>query len=751
MLDRSSLLKTVLIAAAQAPGNRDRFLQAGLLSANCQLVADWQAAFSRLQPLAKSTLRAHPGDFLAQADDVVFRGRTSGTQSDSYTYFANASWNQARIAARQRGLSWWGIDPAIPMLNLASRLSPVRLQDASLVGPVDSTFLTALVQALESGPVVLRGYPSRLCEVATALQQSQRLFSADQVTAVIATGECLFEYQRSLLTTTFCAPIINEYGCQESGISGMSCPEADRLHLDGDRALYEIINGELLTTDLYNTVMPLVRYRSGDRLQLFTEECTCGRPGPTARVLGRQAEAIVIDGKPVWPGELDSPAFAGVLNYQIQLNGNGCRLWVQPAKQMVTEDFTPLRHWIEETLKIENTEVLLEPFGDALAKTDISLIAPNSASWIQQVTTGAWATWLNNPPPLGNVQPIAALLKALVAPRYIALKELPVQTLTLISLLTKSAAYSDLGVEAIKIRVLLWATALMTGSNLNVKKQYLNLLERFKHWGNRQTPADLAQFSALGFDLLAPLLTLDRQTARNLWPTVQKSIQHYWPQGLATDAFTMHHYLAVLDRAGQHAQRQPHPWVPALKPLSAILLGDLYRFSTTLSLKTVALWVEIVHCAPGEFVQVETAETFGSVWIAARQALLKQDKISTAQQLSILFNLASSGDQLAQCWLEQSYADLLFQKPLDPMQWAEILREQIGLLPQPTSKPSALAANPMPWVPLLSALAPKFTQIGRPDLAYACLFAAAPPSRQISNFERQAQGVNSKQSVIGLT
>jgi hypothetical protein len=755
MSDRLDRLKTVLIAAAKAPGNRDRFFQAGLLSKG-QLVADWQAAFNRLQPLAKSTLRTRPGDFLAQADDVVFRGRTSGTQSESYTYFANATWNQARLTARQQSLSSWGIDPAVPMLNLASRLSPVRLQDASLVGPVDSTFLTLLAQAIEPGPVILRGYPSRLCEVATALQQSQRLFDADQVIAVIATGECLFEYQRSLLKTTFCAPVINEYGCQESGISGMSCPEG-RLHLDGDRALYEIVNGELLTTDLYNTAMPLVRYRSGDVLRLFADDCECDQSGPTAQMLGRQAEAMVVKGKAIWPGELDLPAFAGVLNYQIQRFGNQalpehsasgedrCRIWIQPAAPHINE-LKPVQAWLKETLNIENAEVLLEPFGNgAIAQTD-PLATTDSASWMQQVTQGSWSSWLKDPLPLGQAQPIAALLRDLVSPRYIVLQKLPIQTLKQIQILADSAEQGDASLEAMKIRVLLWATALISGSEINAEKFYLNLLEKFQQWANR--PADLAQFSAMGFDLLAPLLSLERQTVCDLWPTVQKTVQRTWPKGLTADAFTLHHYLAALDLAAQNAQ-PIHPWLPALKPLAAILLGDLYRFAARLSLETVALWAEIIHRTPGEFVQAET-DTFDSVWIAARQALLKQDKTAAAQQISLLFNLACSDDQLAQCWLEQSYADLLFQETLDPLQWAEILREQIGISSQSDSKPSSRANNPMPWLPLLGALAPKFSQTGRPDLAYACLFAAAPPNRQLSNFERQAQAANSKQSVIAL-
>jgi hypothetical protein len=55
--------------------------------------------------------------------------------------------------------------------------------------------------------------------------------------------------------------------------------------------------------------------------------------------------------------------------------------------------------------------------------------------------------------------------------------------------------------------------------------------------------------------------------------------------------------------------------------------------------------------------------------------------------------------------------------------------------------------NPVAWVPILNALAPQLVAIGQPHLAYACLFAAAPPNHYLSNFDRQTKDVNSKQFV----
>ena len=152
-----------------------------------------------------------------------------------------------------------------------------------MAGIIDGDLLKELFAILQKSPSVIRGYPSRLCDVAGVLYGlGQKI---PPVLGVICTGENLFDFQRQILGEVFNASVIEEYGCQETGIWGMTCPEAGRLHLDSgtpldsrktNRCLYEIINGELVTTDLFNYVMPLVRYKCGDILELESKPCSCG-------------------------------------------------------------------------------------------------------------------------------------------------------------------------------------------------------------------------------------------------------------------------------------------------------------------------------------------------------------------------------------------------------------------------------------------------------------------------------------------
>ncbi len=670
-------LASVLAAAAIVPGNRSRFLAAGLIDQSGQLVADWPQAFDRLTPLHKTEVRSLPGAFLARADDVVYRGQTSGTQSTALTYFAGDRWNQLRVAARSRSWAWWGIGPETPTLNLASRLSPVRSGDQSLVGPIDADFLARLYLLVGPAPIVLRGYPSRLCEVAQALQRVGMRLQTDAIVAVVATGECLFESQRSVLSEVFRSPVVNEYGCQETGISGMSCPEVGRLHLDEDRALYELINGELVTTDLANTTMPMVRYRCGDRVKFYDDACPCGRSGLTVKVLGRAAP------QPPILGELE-PAAGGAI-----------------------------------------------------------MRAIDSQTWLQQLAAQPWSLWLSQPLPTGAAQSIAELLKQLMAPRQIVLSGLPAATVQQIQILAASAPAADGAIEALKIRVLFWGVERLTADKITAiaaQDLYKAVVQRWEAWAARSNP--VADFSAIGFDLLAPLLTMDRSMAQMLWAPIHDRIEHYWPQGIKPDAFTMHHCLSCLEQAGRSAQQRGQPWGEALRPLSAVLLGDFLRFASTLDLPIVTAWAEMIHACPGELAAVSTpSDRFRDIWLRLRQAMWLADRAQVDDQLSKLFACAASPAETAQSWLEKGYVTLLRGESLDPIVWVDVLKSQIGLFGQTENA----VTNPTAWMPILNALAPQLAATGQPHLAYACLFAAAPPNRYLSNFDRQTKTVNSKQ------
>jgi phenylacetate-CoA ligase len=91
------------------------------------------------------------------------------------------------------------------------------------------------------------------------------------------------------------APILNYYSTAETGPVAWECREAaGRFHALVPDAWVESVDGVLAVTRLRASVLPLLRYRPGDRGRVDHAPCACGFRGPTIVGLsGRRACAFV--------------------------------------------------------------------------------------------------------------------------------------------------------------------------------------------------------------------------------------------------------------------------------------------------------------------------------------------------------------------------------------------------------------------------------------------------------------------------
>ena len=728
----------VLEAAARVRGNRKRFLEAGLLdtsSSQVELSPNWQNAFLKLRPIDKQTVRKNPGLFLASVSDVVYRGTTSGSRGQHFIYFAGREWNEARIRARRQSLAWWGIDEKTPIINVASRLFPVREIDMAIAGKPDKDFIHLLLARLVERQSAIRGYPSRLCEVATNFPRQ----NAPPVIAVICTGECLFEYQRQLLEKVFHAPVIEEYGCQETGISGLTCPEAGRLHLDADRCLYEIIDGQLVTTDLLNYVMPVVRYKCGDIIDFNTDPCPCGRPGPTGKIFGRVEDCVRTADGIKHPGEIIMPPMEGILNYHVvRRQGRRLDIWLCPADADIGNELSlePLSEWINATFGKVSAQIFLDETDRAQAQQS----SCDDALWISSITRGRWADWLKDPAlPSGEVRKASELLLKLIDARSIVNSGLPPTTRALLYEILDSPPCKDPEVELLTSRVLLFSCSFLSKDSALLDSIYTQAARRL-----RSASAQLGRMDdAAKIDLLVPTLFLNINAAKSIWVDCSEPVQ------CAPDTFNVHNLLYALESAARKARasRQTNV-IQALKPIESLLIGDLNFFAPRFGTWLLAHWCELIH---GQSVTApHTAEApnndkFLTAWLAWRRHLLKAGNSYSPAQLANLSALAASPEERARVYIEKGYGLLVAGQELDPDEWLDILDKNAGRIN------SGLPSNdvdPIPWIPILRLLATPLHRRGQEELAYQCLVASAPPSSVTSAFERLAFQVNDKQSVI---
>ena len=133
-------------------------------------------------------------------------------------------------------------------------------------------------------PCFLIGYASNLYRIATICHKH----SLDDVEfrGVFSTSEMLYDYQREFLEQQFKGKVFDYYGCSEVGTIAYEC-EHHVKHITDERFIVEttmsenkqIVGrmGEIIITDLYNYVMPFIRYKNGDLCTLSENPCRCGR------------------------------------------------------------------------------------------------------------------------------------------------------------------------------------------------------------------------------------------------------------------------------------------------------------------------------------------------------------------------------------------------------------------------------------------------------------------------------------------
>jgi phenylacetate-CoA ligase len=111
------------------------------------------------------------------------------------------------------------------------------------------------------------------------------------------------------------------------------CQQHDGLHVNEDHFYPEIIDpetgaqlpdgevGELVLTCLTREALPLLRYRTRDRVALAREPCACGRTSVRMmRVKGRTDDMLIVRGVNVFPTQIEQVLLARpglTSNYQI--------------------------------------------------------------------------------------------------------------------------------------------------------------------------------------------------------------------------------------------------------------------------------------------------------------------------------------------------------------------------------------------------------------------------------------------------
>jgi phenylacetate-CoA ligase len=235
--------------------------------------------------------------------------RTAGSTGAAVGIGMDAAAAAWAWATDYRGLLWHGIPVGARCLYVyRQRENPlaewIRNRRTLLTSDLSPARLTQAVEYLQrQRPTYVSGYVSAVAELA----RHAKLVAPEAVRPLVpfvkVFGEMLHKFQRHEIEEGLGARVIETYGCSETGTVGYECP-AGSLHIFSEHVEVEILQdgkpvepgecGDIVLTCTTNSVMPLIRYRVGDRGRLSVEPCACGRPHPwLAGVEGRVGDVLL--------------------------------------------------------------------------------------------------------------------------------------------------------------------------------------------------------------------------------------------------------------------------------------------------------------------------------------------------------------------------------------------------------------------------------------------------------------------------
>jgi len=171
---------------------------------------------------------------------------------------------------------------------------------------------------------VLCSTPTYAIRMAEAAQAAGIDLPASDIRLTIHAGEpgASVPATRDLIERSFGVHCFDHTGMTELGPTGVSCPARDGVHLIESEFVFEIrddagavhslpesgtITGELVATNLGRWGSPLIRYRTGDRVEVTRAACECGSPFAKmiGGIRGRVDDMFTVRGVNLYPSQVE--------------------------------------------------------------------------------------------------------------------------------------------------------------------------------------------------------------------------------------------------------------------------------------------------------------------------------------------------------------------------------------------------------------------------------------------------------------
>ena len=212
----------------------------------------------------------------------------------------------------------------------------------------------------EVGGDTLATYPSMLAALVGEAHVGRLQIQPERI---LTMAEPLLPNTRQAAEDTWHAPVANMWGTSEAGVTAIGCFKGAGMHLTDDLVIVEAVDAtgnpvpvgvrshKVYVTNLFNPVLPLIRYEIGDEVTVLDEPCACGSLHQRiADIQGRNDDTFVYgDGVSVHPHLFRSilgrePAIS---EYQVQQTQAGAKIIVCAHDAV---DIDRLTHKVQQAL-----------------------------------------------------------------------------------------------------------------------------------------------------------------------------------------------------------------------------------------------------------------------------------------------------------------------------------------------------------------------------------------------------------------
>lgn len=275
--------------------------------------------------------QAHPPygtNLTYPATDYVRIHQTSGTMGqplrwldtqESWSWWADcwsAVYRAAGVGAGERIFFAFSFGPFI---GFWSALEGARAMGCLAISGGGMSTEQRLQSIVDNGATVLVCTPTYALHLAEVARATGLDLAALTVSTTIHAGEpgASLPATKRRIEEAWGARCFDHAGATEVGAWGYECDSQDGLHLNENEFMIEVIDpdtgehtddGELVITNLGRTGSPVLRYRTGDRLRLAPQACTCGRTLSRAEggVMGRMDDALIVRGLVFFPSAIEN-------------------------------------------------------------------------------------------------------------------------------------------------------------------------------------------------------------------------------------------------------------------------------------------------------------------------------------------------------------------------------------------------------------------------------------------------------------